>query len=167
MDWSLVVPLELSIGFSVFGHQSHGPASLPDHQENHLIWVDSSLIAPLELPVANAHAVQPPRLTIQEPSDLSGLSPSNLPLDFMHFVHLSYPCASLVGWSMIIVCIYCIFNSNSVSLFSQIIQCKYPFQFSFNSVICSLFNHYLIIVQLLFSILMLEMYSMSFDPIKK
>ncbi len=37
---------------SVFGHQSPSLASLPGHQVNHLIWVDSSLMALLELPLA-------------------------------------------------------------------------------------------------------------------
>jgi hypothetical protein len=44
---------------------------------------------------------------------------------------------------------------------------KYPFQFFFSAVIRSLFNYYSIIVRLLFSILILEMYSRYFDPVKK
>jgi hypothetical protein len=58
------------------------------------------------------------------------------------------------------------FNSNSVSLFSQFIQFKFLFRLSFNLVVRSLFNFYSIIVQLLFSILILEMYSRYFDPIE-
>jgi hypothetical protein len=57
------------------------------------------------------------------------------------------------------------------SLFSQIIQFEYLFEFSFNLVVQSLFNYYSIIVLLLYSILILEMYSRYFDtvtePIKK
>ncbi len=63
------------------------------------------MMAPLELPVVTAHAVQPLRLTIREPSDLSSLNPSSLPLDFMQFVSLSSPSASFAGRSLIIV--YC------------------------------------------------------------
>jgi hypothetical protein len=58
------------------------------------------------------------------------------------------------------------FNSNSVSLFSQIIQFKFLFQLSFNLVVRSLFNFYSFIVRLLFSLLILEMYSRYFDPIE-
>jgi hypothetical protein len=64
---SLVGCLKLLIGFplSVFGHHSRVPASLPDHSENHLIQVDSSLVVPLGiwLSLATTHVVQPPRLT--------------------------------------------------------------------------------------------------------
>ncbi len=49
MDSSLVVPLEFSLVLSVFGHWATGPASLCGHHENYLIWVDSSLMSPLEL----------------------------------------------------------------------------------------------------------------------
>jgi hypothetical protein len=35
--------------FSAFGHHSRGSASLPDYHENHMTWVDSSLVVPLEL----------------------------------------------------------------------------------------------------------------------
>ncbi len=91
MNSSLVVPFELSLVFSVFGHWSPSPAFLSGHHENHLIGVNLSLIAFLELPLATAHAVQPPRLTIRELSDLSGLNPGSLPLDFMQFVPFSSP----------------------------------------------------------------------------
>jgi hypothetical protein len=34
---------------SSFGHRSCGSASLPDYHENHLTWVDLSLVVPLEI----------------------------------------------------------------------------------------------------------------------
>ncbi len=39
----------ISFLLSVFGHWSPGLACLPGHHENHLIWVDLSLMAPLSL----------------------------------------------------------------------------------------------------------------------
>ncbi len=39
----------MSFPLSIFGPRSPSPASLPGHHENHLIWVDLSLMAPLEL----------------------------------------------------------------------------------------------------------------------
>jgi hypothetical protein len=62
--------LLISFPLSIFGHQSPGPASLPGHHKNHLIGVESSLTASLEIYLsfecllAIAHAVQPPRLAI-------------------------------------------------------------------------------------------------------
>ncbi len=35
--------------WGILGHCSCGPASLPDYHENHLIWVDLSLVVPLEI----------------------------------------------------------------------------------------------------------------------
>ncbi len=55
---------------SVFGHSSHCSASLLDYHENHLTWVDSSMVVPLETQLsfecllAIAHVVQPPCLAI-------------------------------------------------------------------------------------------------------
>ncbi len=34
---------------SIFGHDSHGPASLLDYRENHITWADSSLVVPLQI----------------------------------------------------------------------------------------------------------------------
>ncbi len=65
----LVVPDPLSTT-SVTGRRPCGPVSLSGHNENHLIWVNWSLIAHLELSLATAYAVQPPLRTIWEPSDL-------------------------------------------------------------------------------------------------
>jgi hypothetical protein len=45
---------------SPFGHHSSRPTSLPDHHKNHLIWVDTSLMAPIELLLVTTHAAQPP-----------------------------------------------------------------------------------------------------------
>ncbi len=75
----------------------------PGHHENHLIWVDSSLLASLELaqfraPLATSHEVQPPAWMSREPSDLSGLDPdSSLWLS----VKKNPPPECLLRWSRI------------------------------------------------------------------
>jgi hypothetical protein len=72
-----------------------------------------------------------------------------------------------VYYLLCICCIFCITACFSfLSLFGQIFQSKCLFQLSFNSIVQSL-EYYLIIVQLLFFILILEMCSRYFDPIKK
>ncbi len=49
-------------GQFVFGHRSPGPASLHGHHENHLIWVDSSLMALVifSLVVSSFECLRPP-----------------------------------------------------------------------------------------------------------
>jgi hypothetical protein len=52
-------------------------------------------MAPFEVPLATTHVIQPPRLFIQEPSDLSGLNPHSLPFDFIQQVPLSSSWAAI------------------------------------------------------------------------
>ncbi len=111
-------PWYLAYFWVAFGHHSRSPASPPDHQDNHLIWVDSSLMAPLKFPLATAHSVQPSQLI----SDLNGLDPDSPPWLKCKFP-LKSPWDSFVGQSPINI--YCQYSDyimtelcNIVTLFS-------------------------------------------------
>jgi hypothetical protein len=91
----------------------HWRSLQPGHHEDHLIWVDSSPLAPIELawfwvPLAACLNVQPPVWPFWEPSDLSGLNQNSLP-----WLAVLFPlCVSLWGrWCTVyyLWCIYCIF----------------------------------------------------------
>jgi hypothetical protein len=110
----------------VFGRRSPGPASLPGHHENHLIWVNSSLMTPLELHLN----------TIMQSSLPAWLSKNYLIWVDSNLVVSPWTSCSLSPWVTLtfncrmvsdycILCIYCIwFPSATIihSLCSSMIQ---------------------------------------------
>ncbi len=184
-----VIPLELSYVLNVpRSHQTPGPASLPGHHKNHLIPMDSSLMAPLELPLATAYGVQPPHLPVLRTIWSERTQSWQSPLTFMQFVHLTSPWASFGGRSLIIiycasiVCVsfcdgYHTFCSSisrfcTVQFFCSTISHLDLIQLSFlcsvkfiSSMLVSVNFQFSSIVWLLLSILILEIYSRYFNPV--
>ncbi len=118
----------------------------PDYHENHLIWVDLSLKAPFELPLATAHLVQPPGPAWLSESHLiwvDWIAVFSLPFDFMQSVPLSSLWASFVGRSLFIVYALIVYYLHSATLFHSFYLIQYclilivhlPFFFNY----CSLF----------------------------
>ncbi len=99
-------PLEIYFSFECLWPQPiFGPASPPSHHENHLIWVDSSPIAPLSCFWPLLTWLSLPVWLSREPSELNGLN-SDSPPWLAWKVPLEFPLESFLGQSLH-VDIYC------------------------------------------------------------
>ncbi len=124
--------------WAAFGHSSHGPASMPDCPENHVIWMDS-----IQAVLFALHAIFP----------LTFFSSFKDCLSLLYHVDLLY---------IIYIFHHILFSDDSYCNCLNILV--YIFQ---QPIIANYYQYCLITVWLLFVILILEMYYRYFNLVKK
>ncbi len=101
----------------IFGHRSRSTASLPDYHENQLTWADSSLVVPPWVAFGH-HSLGP-----ASPPDYHKNHLIWADSILRKVIPLSFPWASFVGWSLLILyCTLLTFCSFVDCIFSDVVS---------------------------------------------